>query len=219
MTTSIFIPRINPDVTEDNVRAEFARQFIGNVTSVDFIPKQKMNPDDTVEEYFMAFVHLNWYGNQAALNIKAKLDNGEQSRIVYDDPRFWVLMKNKNPKQAINPMDSSNDLEEKLHCAFDMIMDLQARIHVLESAGAVPPTQAAPQPAPLPPPPLPPPPLSAHPGAFFTPSVIYPGGAPQTPPPPPPLNAPPPLRRGRAAEIPYYNYELSSSQHADMWNH
>ena len=182
-TTSMFIPRMNADITQEFITSEFERQEIGKVTKVDFIPKHRELPNGMVEDYFMAFIHLDWYSNVAAQNIKNRLDDGQQTRIVYNDPQYWIVMKNKNPQASVSASETG-DVAERLECALDMIKDLQARVHALENANFT----------------IPPPPLirqSFHPVhlPFPTqeevPQWHFSDGVPTTPPPPAPRMVPP----------------------------
>ena len=113
---SIYIPFVHVSCTEQEIKNVFKTLLIGEVERVDFVVK-----NNNVAKYFMCFVHFKeFYNNQAANNIIQKLENGEEARIVYNDPYYWALYKNKNP--------SSNNLEKKLDCAFMMIEDLQSTV-------------------------------------------------------------------------------------------
>jgi hypothetical protein len=113
---SIYIPYVHISCTEQEIKNVFKTLLIGEVERVDFIVK-----NNNLANYFMCFVHFKEvFDNQATNNIIQKLENGEEARIVYNDPYYWALYKNKNP--------SSNNLEEKLDCAFMMIEDLQSTV-------------------------------------------------------------------------------------------
>ena len=113
---SIYIPYVHISCTEQEIKNVFKTLLIGEVERVDLIVK-----NNNLANYFMCFVHFKEvFDNQAANNIIQKLENGEEARIVYNDPYYWALYKNKN--------SSSNNLEEKLDCAFMMIEDLQSTV-------------------------------------------------------------------------------------------
>jgi len=121
VSTSIYIPYVHYTCTEDRIKHVFERDRLGNVNRVDFIKKNSNNGG-----YYVAFVHFNyWYDNIAADNLKNKIDSGEEGRVVYDDPYYWIIYKNINP---VNPRDT----EQKLECAMMMIEDLQNRVNNLE---------------------------------------------------------------------------------------
>ena len=58
------------------------------------------------EKYKRVFVHFEyWYNTEEAQKAKARLEEGKELKIVYDDPWFWKVSINKvntNPRQRIN---------------------------------------------------------------------------------------------------------------------
>ena len=91
--TSIYIPYVHYTCSEDRIKYVFERDRLGNVSRVDFIKKNGNNGG-----YYVAFVHFNyWYNNIAAINLKNKIDAGEEGRVVYNDPYYWIIYKNINP--------------------------------------------------------------------------------------------------------------------------
>ena len=70
--------------------------YIGDVERVDFVKKSGNNGD-----YYMAFIHFKtWFENTAAINLREKIERGEEGRIVYDEPYYWAVYKNNNPTIA-----------------------------------------------------------------------------------------------------------------------
>jgi len=120
--TSIYIPFVHPSAANElQIKHCFMMLLIGEVERVDFVEKYGNNG-----KYYMAFVHLkNWFQNTAAINLRDKIERGEEGRIVYDEPYYWAIYKNRNPT---NP----NETEKKLDCAMLMIEDLQNRVWELE---------------------------------------------------------------------------------------
>ena len=89
---SILIPHIWGNITKDFIKFTFERWQIGDIGRIDMIPRD--NSDN-----YMAFIHMNkWYDNVSANNLRNKILRGEEGRIVYDDPWFWVTVKAKNPR-------------------------------------------------------------------------------------------------------------------------
>lgn len=126
--TSIYIPFVHPSVAdEQTIKHVCMMQYIGEVERVDFVKKSGNNGD-----YYMAFVHFKtWFENTAAINLRTKIEHGEEGRIVYDEPYYWAVYKNHNPT---NP----NNIEQKLDCAMMMIEDLQTRVWELEKTNIIP---------------------------------------------------------------------------------
>lgn len=90
---SLYIPIIDNEVAKLHyIRNVFHLLNIGDVKRVEF----------KIAEYgntLRAFVHFNhWYQNICVSNLQERIlgEKGE-GRIVYDDPKFWILKKNTNP--------------------------------------------------------------------------------------------------------------------------
>ena len=117
---SLYIPFINLSCTKESISTVFKKLLIGDVSRVDLIKKHGETP------HYMGFIHFNcWYNNIASDNLREKILNGQSSRIVYNDPYYWIVYKNKNPI-------SSTTLEDKLQNAMMLIKNLQERISFLE---------------------------------------------------------------------------------------
>lgn len=127
--TSIYIPFVHPSVADERqIKHCFMMLLIGEVERVDFVEKSGTNGN-----YYMAFVHFkNWFQNTASINLRDKIERGEEARIVYDEPYYWAVYKNRNPT-------NTNDTEQKLDCAMMMIEDLQNRVWELEKWRLLPP--------------------------------------------------------------------------------
>jgi hypothetical protein len=92
---SVFIPRVSSKMTTDMVSYIFQKQELGNVKRVDLVAKM----DKRGIPYNAAYVHINnWFINPASLNFQERIENGKEARIVYDDPKYWVVLKNTAQK-------------------------------------------------------------------------------------------------------------------------
>lgn len=108
---SLFIPVVEKNVADEKYfQLIFNNLNIGYVKRVDFIEK---------ENYFQAFVHFhNWFQNMSVNNLHQRIleNNGEgEGRIVYDDPKYWILKKNNNPIPDNYALEINNlqNLQEK----------------------------------------------------------------------------------------------------------
>jgi hypothetical protein len=93
---SLFIPRIVPEwASQDMIVDKFKTLDIGTINRVDFLEKQSANG----VKYFQAFLHFEtWDDNAATRNIQERIYDSESSaRLVYDEPWYWILLKNNNP--------------------------------------------------------------------------------------------------------------------------
>ena len=105
---SLYIPRVFANITKERVANVFKSLRIGEVSVIDFVPREDSN---TGEPYNMAFIHFNeWYDNTASNNFQAKVnDPNTDAKIVYDDPWHWICLPNLNPKP-----DAQRMMEEQM---------------------------------------------------------------------------------------------------------
>jgi hypothetical protein len=91
---SLYIPYVVATITEEMISYVFLYQKIGKVKRVDLVPKL----DGKGEYYHCAFIHFEyWFDNIITSNIQKRLQNvNVETRIVYDDPWFWVIKENKS---------------------------------------------------------------------------------------------------------------------------
>jgi len=90
------IPRIFPQWTnEAHIMDVFHSQGIGKVYKVDIIRKS----DEPGRHYpiYQAFIYFTaWYENDIAYYFQQHIyGEKKQTRVVYDDPWFWVVFENK----------------------------------------------------------------------------------------------------------------------------
>jgi hypothetical protein len=93
---SLFIPRIVPEwASQDMIVDKFKAHDIGTINRVDFVEKQS----GMGVKYYQAFLHFdNWDDNACTRNIQERIYDSERSaRLVYDEPWYWILLKNNNP--------------------------------------------------------------------------------------------------------------------------
>lgn len=104
---SLMIPRVFPQWTnERHIMDVFHKQDIGKVFKVDIIRK----PDEPGRHYpiYQAFIYFSvWYDNDIAFHFQERIFNSvnKQTRVVYDDPWFWVVFENKSKKNALSKDD------------------------------------------------------------------------------------------------------------------
>jgi len=105
---SIYIPRVFTNITKERMTSIFKMLDIGVVKDIDFIAKFTTKGD----KYNSAYVHFDyWYDNISNQNLQNRLLNqsDKETRIVYDDPWYWIVLENKAqkkdysvPRQRIN---------------------------------------------------------------------------------------------------------------------
>lgn len=103
---SLYIPSVTTLTTEEQIRHVFQVLNIGIVSRVDFVEKDK----DTSK--FMAFVHFEyWFINDTSYHLQERIFNTGTSRIIYNDPHYWIVMENKNPR-TINEVAMEKEMIE-----------------------------------------------------------------------------------------------------------
>lgn len=140
--TSIYIPRMSVNVTEDQVIMEFDKFRIGQVRRVDFTPIVKRpgfgaDVDSVVKSAFVHFRH--YYYNELTLEIMRKIIDGESHRIrpACSTNEYWLLLKSTNPipDTMLNPaqiVENCRILENKVNAqalTIEKLEDKLERVH------------------------------------------------------------------------------------------
>jgi hypothetical protein len=85
---SICIPRVFNNISEARIRSIMYSLEFGFVERVDMAGKTDKNGN----EYNVVFVHFsNWNNSQEAMAVREKLEQGNQVKIVYDTPWYWMI--------------------------------------------------------------------------------------------------------------------------------
>ena len=85
---SICIPRVFANISDARVNAIFRELNLGTVERVDNIQIER----DGEDPYQRVFVHFTkWADSEQAIDVRARLLRGEQIKVVYDDPWWWLL--------------------------------------------------------------------------------------------------------------------------------
>lgn len=93
---SLYIPRIFTNITKEQIMRIFDLLDIGWVNHIDII--SKMTSDGKF--YNSAYIHFDyWYSNISNENMQEKLNNNIECRVVYDDPWYWLVLKNSGVKK------------------------------------------------------------------------------------------------------------------------
>ena len=84
---SICIPRVFKSTTRKDLYTMIERLDLGAVERIDMVPKT----NDRGESYYKVFIHFKQWNNKntVALATRKKLLQGEEIKIVYNEPWFW----------------------------------------------------------------------------------------------------------------------------------
>lgn len=93
---SVCIPRVFMNIKKERVYDVFADLFGRNaIERVDMI--ERKNKDG--EEYKRAFVHFKfWPRTEQATEVRLKLLNGDEVKVMYEQPWFWRISASRVPR-------------------------------------------------------------------------------------------------------------------------
>jgi hypothetical protein len=127
---SLYIPHVFPNITEKRIVNIFNKLLLGQVSSVDLVPKT----DREGKQFNAAYIHFDyWYDNVAARNFQQKVvDDKQDARLVYDDPWFWVVLENKKNLQLEDEYEQEDEeleqiLNEMDDCEEQMIASVYSK--------------------------------------------------------------------------------------------
>lgn len=83
---SLCIPRVHVNISENQIRRIFNELKLGVIERVDMIVCKKN------EKFKMVFIHFKkWFTEGNAQIAREKLKQGEEIKVIYDDPWFWKI--------------------------------------------------------------------------------------------------------------------------------
>jgi hypothetical protein len=114
-TLSIYIPIVDEKINDTAIKAVFEHLGLGVISRVDFVYSSLGKKQ--------AFLHFTeWFDCEKSHKVQRDiLDPGTNARLVYDNPKFWPLLQNRNPVDKPN-LDTPNIIDV-----------LQTKIEMLES--------------------------------------------------------------------------------------
>ena len=95
---SLFVPHVYSNFTSAMVTEVFNGLHIGEVKSVDLVPK--MGSDS--KRYNAAYIHFtSWYDTKIAHDFQKRLlDPKQEVKVMYDHPWYWIVLENKGKKHV-----------------------------------------------------------------------------------------------------------------------
>jgi len=107
---SLFIPHVFSNISAERITAAFQDNDIGQVSHIDLVSKMDKNG----QVYNSAYVHFAfWYENSTAVNFQERVTNpNQQAKLVYDDPWFWIVLKNSTEKHESGARKTRLDLSD-----------------------------------------------------------------------------------------------------------
>lgn len=149
ISTSVYIPRMSVDYTEEFIRHIMEFYKIGQVSHVDFTPINKKpgfgeNVDQVVKS---AFVHFweHWFCTDKLYQFQDSGNSGFWQTIASGKPyklhvsqtEYWIFLKNKNPVQRTmmnihQVVENGRHLEGLIEAQAKTIHEQAERIEALE---------------------------------------------------------------------------------------
>jgi len=110
---SLFVPHIYSNFTSAKVIEIFNGLHIGEVKSVDLVPKM----DSNSKRYNAAYIHFtSWYNTQIAHDFQERLfDPKKEVKVMYDYPWYWIVLENKGKKHLPGDRKPRIDIENKVN--------------------------------------------------------------------------------------------------------
>ena len=89
---SLCIPRVKNTITKKEILNIFNKLDLGKLERIDIVSKKSIQGDD----YKKVFLHFKYWNNSEYTDqIKERLINGHDIKVVYDFPWFWKISLNK----------------------------------------------------------------------------------------------------------------------------
>ena len=101
------IPRVYSNISETRIRETFQELNLGIIERVDVISKV----NEKGEKCNRVFVHYErWNDTEITRQVRQRLLNGKDIKIIYEDPWFWKVSAYRKPerKTYANPPSQSN---------------------------------------------------------------------------------------------------------------
>jgi hypothetical protein len=85
---SLCIPRVYPNIDERRIRKTFDDLNLGIIERVDIVRKTT----EKGEKCNRVFIHFSrWFNSRNADTARERLLNGQDIKVIYDDPWFWKV--------------------------------------------------------------------------------------------------------------------------------
>ena len=85
---SLCIPRVYPNIDERRIRQTFDDLNLGIIERVDIVRKTT----EKGEKCNRVFIHFSrWFSSKNADTARERLLNGQDIKVIYDDPWFWKV--------------------------------------------------------------------------------------------------------------------------------
>jgi len=98
--TVLCIPRVFSNITEKQIRTIFQSLNLGRIEKIDVVRKKtEIVRKNTIQgdNYNRVFIHLIWNNTEEAAKCRERLTNGNDIKVIYDQPWFWKVSAYREP--------------------------------------------------------------------------------------------------------------------------
>ena len=89
---TLCIPHVKYTITKKEIMNTLCKLDLGKIDRIDMIDKKTVQGDS----YKKVFLHFKyWNDNEDTNEIKERLSQGKDIKVVYDFPWFWKISANK----------------------------------------------------------------------------------------------------------------------------
>ena len=108
---SLCIPRVFSNIKKEKVFYVFKKLNIGYIDHIDMISKTTTQG----EKYQRVFIHFSrWFPH--ARTMRNKIINGEEIKVIYNEPWFWKVFKNNSSNyNPVTPKNPDNYWHRDIH--------------------------------------------------------------------------------------------------------
>jgi len=90
---SLCIPRVFTNITKERVAKTFNQLGLGAIDHIDMIVREGPNG----QKFQRVFVHFKaWASTEEAQNVRQRMLEGKEIKIIYDEPWFWKVSANRS---------------------------------------------------------------------------------------------------------------------------
>jgi len=103
---SLCIPRVICDVNESQIRKIFNDLGLGIIERIDLVTKYSHSG----EKYNRVFIHFKkWFQESNAKKARERLLNGNEIKVMYEEPWFWKVSAYREPNLSQNRIHQNQD--------------------------------------------------------------------------------------------------------------
>jgi hypothetical protein len=103
----LVIPRVFPNINEARIKRIFQDLKLGYIDHIDIVAVAQTKEDG--KQFNKVFVHFSsWFTNDTAQRAVAKLEKGDEIKIIYDEPWFWKVSAYREKKEEPTQISRSS---------------------------------------------------------------------------------------------------------------